>query len=97
MSEHASGGFRLAWGAWLSTDDIYRMRWELAGLIDQLADEERWSFDRRARVMCNAARGPISDLMPSLNFYRERMAEVFAERDARRLVDSLMRRHGAAR
>ncbi|WP_155740178.1 hypothetical protein [Burkholderia territorii] len=97
MSEHANSGFRLAWGAWLSSDDILRMRWELAGLIDQLADEERWSFERRARVRCNATHGPISDLMPSLNFYRERMAEIFAERDARRLIATSMQRRGAAR
>ncbi|WP_175865569.1 hypothetical protein [Burkholderia cepacia] len=97
MNGDIRNGYRLAWGTWMSPDDIYRLRFELAGLIDQWADEQKWPLDRRAAAMCSAVRGPLSDLLPNLAHFRERMQEVFAERDARRLIDSAMRRHGGVR
>ncbi|MBY8605246.1 hypothetical protein K7N18_10390 [Burkholderia arboris] len=97
MSGDIRNGYRFAWGTWASPDDIDQLRFELAGLIDQLADEEKWSFDRRAAAMCSAVRGPLADLLPNLHHFRERMQEVFAARDARRLIGSLMRSHGEAR
>ncbi|MDN7993094.1 hypothetical protein QZM97_23755 [Burkholderia orbicola] len=97
MNGDIRNGYRLAWGTWMSPDDIYRLRFELAGLIDQLADEERWPLDRRAAAMCSAMRGPLADLLPNLHHFRERMQEVFAERDARRLIASSMQRRGAGR
>ncbi|KVH77576.1 hypothetical protein WJ41_05070 [Burkholderia ubonensis] len=93
----ADVGLFLPWGPRLSPDDVQRILFELAELIDNVADSEGWSFDHRADVMRRAKRGPLADLLPNLAYFRERMGEIFAERDARRLIASWMQRRGAAR
>ncbi|WP_322021825.1 MULTISPECIES: hypothetical protein [unclassified Burkholderia] len=80
----------------LSPEDIHRTLFELAELIDNVADHEGWPLDRRIDAVSCAKRGPLTDLLPSLAHYRARMAEIFAERDAQRLIASLMQRRGAA-
>ena len=81
----------------LSPDDIHVALFELAELIDNIADHEGWPLDRRINAVRRAKRCPVADLLPSLAHYRVRMAEIFAERDARRLIASLMRRRGEVR
>ncbi|QBQ97901.1 hypothetical protein [Paraburkholderia pallida] len=80
------GGLYLPWGAYLSVDDVHRLRAELAELIEDLADAEDWSEAHRDEVLARAMRGPVSDLLPNLAHFRGRIVELDAERKARHLL-----------
>lgn len=80
------GGAYLPWGPYLSADDVRRRRAELAELIEDLADAEDWPAAYRDEVLGRAMRGPLYDLLPNLAYFRERVAELDAEREARHLL-----------
>ncbi|OJA74946.1 hypothetical protein BGV67_04520 [Burkholderia ubonensis] len=83
---HPDGGAYLPWGPRLSAEDLRQMRVELAGLIETLADRERWPRDLLDNVMGRAMRGPLSDLLPNLHYFRARIEEIEAEAQARAML-----------
>lgn len=68
-----SGCFYLPWGPRLSSADVMRMRSDLVGMIEQLSDMEGWPKEHRNDVLTRAIRGPLSDLMPNLAYFRGRL------------------------
>jgi hypothetical protein len=66
------GGLYLPWGAYLSPDDVNRMRIELVKLIETVADAEEWEDRFRDDVLTRAIRGPLADLLPNLAHFRAR-------------------------
>ncbi|WP_198294322.1 hypothetical protein [Burkholderia ubonensis] len=87
---HPDGGAYLPWGPRLSADDVRQLRAELAGLIEALATREHWRREHFDSVLGRAMRGPLSDLMPNLHYFRERLAELDAERAAGMLAGRLI-------
>jgi hypothetical protein len=83
----SDGGLYLPWGPCLSLDDVHRMRADLVGMIEALADLETWDAGRRDDVLTRAIRGPLADLPPNLAHFQERLTEARAERAARELAD----------
>ena len=82
----ADGGAYLPWGAYLSAADVREMRAELVELIEDLADTDAWAQAFRDEVLSRALRGPVYDLLPNLAHFRERVAEIDAECEARHLL-----------
>lgn len=80
------GGAYLPWGPYLSADDVFRLRAELAELIEDMADAEDWTPAYRDEVLARAMRGPLYDLLPNLAYFRERVAAFYAECEARQLL-----------
>ena len=76
------------WGPSLSADDVRRMRAELVGMIETLADMENWDEGRRDDVLTRAIRGPLADLLPNLAHFNERLAAARADAEARRIADA---------
>ncbi|MCA7983420.1 TubC N-terminal docking domain-related protein [Burkholderia vietnamiensis] len=87
---HPDGGAYLPWGPRLSADDVQQLRAELAGLIEALSAREHWRREHLDSVLGRAMRGPLSDLMPNLHYFRERLAELDAERAAGALAGRLI-------
>ena len=73
----------LPWGPRFSADDVRRMRTDLVGIIETLADMERWPAEHRDDVLARAVRGPLADLLPNLAHFRERLATAQAQAAAR--------------
>lgn len=61
------------WVPYLAAADVARLRAELTGVVEALADLEVWSDERRADVLGRAIRGPLADLLPNLAHFRERL------------------------
>ncbi|WP_235012433.1 TubC N-terminal docking domain-related protein [Caballeronia catudaia] len=80
------GGAYLPWGPYLSSADVVRMRAELAEAIEDLADWEDWIPAYRDEILSRAMRGPLSDLLPNLAYFGERVRELNAEAEARFLM-----------
>ncbi len=78
-----SGGLYLPWARYMSSDDVRRMRTELVGLIDALAEAEGWPHKTLDDVMARAMRGPLADLVPNLEHFRVRLDAVRTEVDER--------------
>jgi len=83
-----SGGLYLPWGPRLSPEDVRQLRAELFELIEDMADAEDWPESYRHEVLARAVRGPLSDLLPNLHYFRKRVAEFYAECEARRISRS---------
>jgi hypothetical protein len=81
------GGAYLPWGPYLSPDDVRLMRGELAGMIEQLSTLEGWASERLADTIARAVRGPLSDLMPNLAHFNERLNVSRVEAAARAAMD----------
>ncbi|WP_433703904.1 hypothetical protein [Paraburkholderia sacchari] len=60
------------WVPYLSAGDVARLRAELVGMVEALADLEAWPEDHRRDVLARAIRGPQADLLPNLAHFRER-------------------------
>lgn len=69
----SDGGFFLPWGPHLSSADVLRMRAELVDMIELIARMEGWPLADLDDVLTRAMRGPLSDLMPNLAYFRERL------------------------
>ncbi|KAA1015120.1 hypothetical protein FVF58_04150 [Paraburkholderia panacisoli] len=82
-----NGGVYLPWGPYLSADDVQRMRTELLAMIEQLAALEGWPHKIFDDVMERAVRGPLSDLLPNLSHFHDRITGLKAERDAREVLN----------
>jgi hypothetical protein len=74
------------WAPYLGAADVERFRTELVGIIETLADMERWPAEHRGDVLARAVRGPLADLLPNLAHFRERLATALAEAAARDAV-----------
>jgi hypothetical protein len=83
----ADGGFYLPWGPYLTPDDVSRMRAELVGMIEELANLECWPETYRDDVLSRAIRGPLADLLPNIAYFNERLSEARAEAAARAALD----------
>ncbi len=70
----SGGGVYLPWGPYFSKDQVIAMRAELVTLIDQLGAREQWDTQRLTNVHSRAARGPLSDMLPNLHYFRARAA-----------------------
>ncbi|MBK3821939.1 hypothetical protein [Paraburkholderia aspalathi] len=84
-----SGGAYLPWGPYLSADEVLCMRAELLTMIERLAALEGWAREHLDDVMTRAMRGPLSDLLPNLSHFRDRISALIAEQAA---CDALLRR-----
>ena len=78
----SDGGAFLPWGPYVSASDVRRMRAELAGMIEDLAALEGWAREHLDDVIGRAMRGPLSDLLPNIAHFRERVPAAWAEHDA---------------
>ncbi|MFL9952800.1 hypothetical protein PQR65_05235 [Paraburkholderia nemoris] len=67
------------WAPYLGAADVERFRTELVGMIEGLADLERWPVEHRDDVLARAVRGPLADLLPNLAHFRDRLATAQAE------------------
>lgn len=74
------------WAPYMQPDDARRMRSELVGMIEDLANLECWPRSLLDDVLTAAVRGPLSALLPDLAYFRERLAEAHAEAEAREAV-----------
>ncbi|MBW9107770.1 hypothetical protein [Paraburkholderia phenoliruptrix] len=81
------GGFYLPWGPYLTADNIRVLRVELVWIIEHLADLEAWPEEHREDVLTRAIRGPVSDLLPNIAHFKERLTEANAEAAARDAAD----------
>ena len=88
------GGAFLPWCAPISPAQVAAWQAELLELIEKVADSECWSHAALDEVVTRAVRGPLSDLRPNLGYFRERIAEIEAERRARQLIASRTWRAG---
>lgn len=85
--QSSDGGLYLPWGPYLDPESVDRMRGELIGLIETLADMEQWDTGRRDDVLTRAIRGPLADLLPNMAHFNERLTEARAEAQARAELD----------
>ncbi|MFC5428345.1 hypothetical protein ACFPTO_05920 [Paraburkholderia denitrificans] len=83
--ERAVGEF-WPWAPYLGADDVQRMRTELVGIIERLADMESWSVEDRDDVLTRAVRGPLADLLPNLHHFNQRLTETIAAAAAHEAV-----------
>ncbi|MFM0382845.1 TubC N-terminal docking domain-related protein [Paraburkholderia dipogonis] len=77
------GGLYLPWGPYLGPDDVRRLRADLCALIECIAAREGWSRDHADDVLARAMRGPLTDLLPNLSHFNERIVTANAEQEAR--------------
>ncbi|MGQ7939516.1 hypothetical protein [Paraburkholderia sp. D1E] len=80
------GGLFLPWGPRLTAEDVRRLRDALIDLIREIARVEGWSCDLLNDVLERATCGPLSDLLPNLNHFMARLAEIDAAREAQELL-----------
>jgi hypothetical protein len=71
------------WAPYLGASDVERFRTELVGIIETLADMERWPLERRDDVLARATRAPLADLLPNTHHFNERLQAARAEAEAR--------------
>lgn len=83
-----SGGLYLPWGPYLDPESVKRLRADLVGMIEELAVLEAWPDDCRDDVLARAIRGPLSDLLPNLHYFRERTDDARAEHETRKAEHS---------
>jgi hypothetical protein len=76
---HPKGGAYLPWGPYLAPDDVQRMRTQLVGAIETLADLERWSDELHDDVLGRAIRAPLSSLLTDLHHFTEQLTAARAE------------------
>ncbi|WP_296650423.1 hypothetical protein [Paraburkholderia sp.] len=81
-AERAIGEF-WPWAPYLGADDVQRMRTELVGIIERLADMGSWPDEDRDDVLTRAVRGPLADLLPNLHHFKEKLTEATAAAAAR--------------
>jgi hypothetical protein len=81
--QSADGGFYLPWGPYLTADNIRVMHVELVWIIEHLAQLEVWPEEHREDVLSRAIRGPLSDLLPNLHHFNQRLTEANAAAAAR--------------
>lgn len=74
------------WAPYLTAADVERFRADLVTTIEQLSDMEHWPADHRDDVLARAIRGPLSDLLPNLHYFNQRLAEANATAAARSAV-----------
>ncbi|MFC0399241.1 hypothetical protein [Paraburkholderia rhizosphaerae] len=74
------------WAPYLAAADVQRMRTELVGIIERLADMEHWPAKHRDDVLARAIRGPLADLLPNVAHFNERLMEANAAAAAREAV-----------
>jgi hypothetical protein len=79
-----SGALYLPWGPYLDPASVNRMRGELVAMIEQLAVMEVWPHECRDDVLTRAIRGPLSDLLPNLHYFRQRLDAARTEERARK-------------
>lgn len=79
-------GAYLPWGPYLSPADVQRMRGELFDMIDELCRFEGWSLERRHDTMTRAVCGPLSDLLPNIEYFHAKVSERRAEAEAAALL-----------
>jgi TubC N-terminal docking domain len=82
------GGAFMPWCAPVTPSQVTTWQAELLELIEEVADSECWSPGALNDVLIRAIRGPLSDLRPNLGYFRQRVADIEAERRAKRLVAS---------
>jgi hypothetical protein len=80
------GGAYLPWGPYLAADNVRRLRAELFGMIDELAQAEAWTPERYADTMGRAANGPLADLLPNVEYFNAKLIERRAEAEAGALL-----------
>lgn len=81
------GGLYLPWGPSFTADNVRVMRAELVWIIEHLAELEAWPDEHREDVLSRAIRGPLSDLLPNIAYFKQRLTEVTAEAAARDAAD----------
>ncbi|QBQ96296.1 hypothetical protein [Paraburkholderia pallida] len=74
------------WAPYLAAGDVARLRAELVDTIERLADTEYWPRELLDDVIARAVRAPLSDLLPNLAHFRERLNAAVAEREASRAI-----------
>ncbi|WP_321866641.1 TubC N-terminal docking domain-related protein [Paraburkholderia tropica] len=84
--EHRAGEF-WPWAPYLGADDVARFRADLVGIIERLADMEVWPVELRDDVLARAVRGPLSDLLPNLHHFNQRLTEANAAAAARSAIE----------
>jgi len=82
----ANGGLYLPWGPRLSPDDVRLLRIKLIDLIDNLAKMEHWPSETYDSIMSRAMNGPLSDLLPNIEYFHTRLNEQRAAATARELL-----------
>ena len=82
-SPSSSGASFWPWGPYLTAADVARRRAELVNMIEQLADMESWPRELLDDVLARAVRGPLSDLLPNVAYFRERLAGALTDVRAR--------------
>lgn len=80
------GGGHLPWGPYLAAENVRRLRAELFAMIDELAAREGWTRERYADTMDRAANGPLSDLLPNVEYFNAKVIGCRAEVEARALL-----------
>ncbi|WP_169740142.1 TubC N-terminal docking domain-related protein [Paraburkholderia acidipaludis] len=80
------GGPYLPWGPYLAEDNVRRLRAELFAMVDELARAEGWTRERHADTMERAVNGPLSDLLPNIEYFNAKVIERRAEAEARELL-----------
>ncbi|MGF6608483.1 hypothetical protein OKW45_003405 [Paraburkholderia sp. WSM4175] len=80
------GGLFLPWGPYLTADDVRRLRAELFTAIVELADAERWTRERYNDTVARAARGPLADLLPNIEYFSAKVRELRAEATVREVM-----------
>jgi hypothetical protein len=87
QSDERSIGEFWPWAPYLGAEDVKRMRTELVGMIERLADTEDWPSELRNDVLARAVRGPLADLLPNLHHFNQRLTEATAAAAAREAVE----------
>jgi len=72
-------------------DAANAMRAELLELIGELAASQRWTPKYAANVARRARFGPVSDLLPTLNHFRDAAAFYEAKRQAQEVISRHMK------
>lgn len=73
---HEGGGYYLPWGPYLSAAELERMRGELLESIEELSRIEGWDQGTLDDIAGRAMRSPLSDLLPNLHHFAERLRKV---------------------
>lgn len=63
-----------------------RLRAELFGMVAELTRAEGWTPRRYADTLGRAANGPLSDLLPNIEYFHSKVIECRAETQARALL-----------
>ena len=71
----------------MTAEDVRWLRGELADMIGEIATLEGWLPGHLGDVMTRAMRGPLADLLPNLHYFKRRLAEIDAEREALELLN----------